>query len=93
MMEGFLNYLPKFNNSLSDLLFELFSIKIVSFREFSTPKPLKPCVFNGSITATYLLLLFKLENRIVFLTQLSYVLLYDLVQIDFSYPDSTDYTN
>ena len=32
MMEGFLKFLPKFNNSLSDLLFLTFSIKTVSFR-------------------------------------------------------------
>ena len=34
MMEGFLKFLPRFNNSLSDLLFLTFSIKTVSFREF-----------------------------------------------------------
>ena len=33
-MEGFLNYLPKFNNSLLDLFFLAFNIKIVSFRKF-----------------------------------------------------------
>ena len=33
-MEGFLNNSPKFNNSLSDLLFLTFSIKTVSFRSF-----------------------------------------------------------
>ena len=32
-MEGFLNYLLKFNNSLLDLFFLAFSIKTVSFRE------------------------------------------------------------
>ena len=32
-MEGFLNNLSKFNNSLLNLLFQLFSIKIVSFRK------------------------------------------------------------
>jgi len=33
-MEGFLNNLPKFNNSLLNLLFNLFSIKIISLRSF-----------------------------------------------------------
>lgn len=63
MMESFLNYLLKFNNSLLDLLFLIFSIKTISFREFYFIKPLKPCVFNSFIEATYLLLLFPLNGR------------------------------
>jgi len=35
MMEGFLNNSPKFNNFLLNLFFQLFSIKIVSLRQFS----------------------------------------------------------
>ncbi len=37
MMEGFLNNLSKFNNSLWNLLFLTFSIKIVSLKSFLLP--------------------------------------------------------
>lgn len=46
MMKDFLNYLPKFNNSLSDLLFLTFSIKTVSFREFRYSKTAKILYFQ-----------------------------------------------
>jgi len=46
-MEGFLNCLPKFNNSLLDLLFLVFSIKTVSFREFCYSKIAKPLYFQA----------------------------------------------
>ena len=45
-MEGFLNNLSKFNNSLLNLLFPLFSIKIVSFREFRYVKIAKMLYFQ-----------------------------------------------
>lgn len=47
MMEDFLNYLPKFNNSLLDLLFLTFSIKTVSFREFYYIKIAQPLYFQA----------------------------------------------
>ena len=47
MMEGFLKFLPKFNNSLSDLLFLTFSIKTVSFREFFYTKTAKILYFQA----------------------------------------------
>nr|DAO30268.1 MAG TPA: hypothetical protein [Caudoviricetes sp.] len=49
-MEGFLNNLPKFNNSLLDLLFLTFSTKIVSLKSFYSYKTLKHCILDRFIT-------------------------------------------
>ena len=38
MMKDFLNFLPKFNNYLWNLLFQLLSIKIVSLKRFLFPR-------------------------------------------------------
>ena len=51
-MEGFLNNSPKFNNSLSDLLFLTFSIKTVSFREFRYTKTAKTLYFQAFFDST-----------------------------------------
>ena len=74
MMEGFLlslslialrsisiaHKLTQFNNSLSDLLFLIFSIKTVSLESFCSHKSPKHCVFKVLLTVIYLLLSFKL---------------------------------
>lgn len=62
MMEGFLNNLLKLNNYLSDLLFSFLVSKQYHSGAFFSYKTLRRCIFNGSKTETYLLLLFPLDR-------------------------------
>ena len=50
-MEGFLNNLSRFNSSLLNLLFLIFSIK----KAFCFRKPLRYCIFNGFTAKIFLL--------------------------------------
>lgn len=61
-MEGFLNNYFKFNNSLSDLLFQLFSVKIVSLKSFLHRSISKTYCFQRSNSGNILLLLFHLNR-------------------------------
>lgn len=60
MMEYFMNNLPKFNNSLSDLLFHLLSIKTVSFKSFLLLQIAKNHCFQQFYGRNIFVTLFKL---------------------------------
>ena len=62
MVEGFLNNSPKFNNSLLNLLFQLFSIKIVSFREIRYIKIAKTHCFQRFCNSIIFVTLFHLNR-------------------------------
>ena len=63
-MEGFLNNSPKFNNSLSDLLFLTFSIKTVSFRSFLLLQIAKTHCFQRFYNRSIFVTLFQLDMSI-----------------------------
>ena len=64
MMRGFLTNVPKFNNSLSDLLFLIFSIKIVSLRSFLLLQNAETLYFQRFCSRNTFVALFKLDMSI-----------------------------